>query len=115
MYYNNNLQKNNTSIPTAQKTATHDERYTQPPSYLKKGDSAWWLWHSYKNENALPLVIFLTIPLIICYGGIFYIAILWLGYMFYCCSNNEALNNDPHIIEKREAYIFVHEKNYKFF
>lgn len=68
------------------------------------------LYHSYKNENALPYVIIGSILLLFCKGGIPCIIALWLWYASYCSKNNEALNNDPEILRDREICKKLDEK-----
>lgn len=69
------------------------------------------LYHSYKNENALPWVIIGTALLFFCNGGIPCIIVLWLWYSSYCKKNNEALNKDPGVLRDREIVRKLEEEN----
>lgn len=62
-------------------------------------------YHSKKNKEALPLVIFLTVITCIFNGSLLFQIIIWGCYYFYCLSNNEELNNNPDILKKREFLI----------
>lgn len=64
-----------------------------------------YLYHSYKNEEALPFVLIATVICLIFYnGGIIVLAFLWCWYLIYCSINTEKLNNNPEILEARKRY-----------
>lgn len=66
---------------------------------------AQYYYTSYKNKEALPLVIIGTVICLIFFkGAAICIPFIWLYYAYYCTKNNEALNNDPLIKKKRAAY-----------
>ena len=68
---------------------------------------------SYKNWDALPLVLIATFLLIFCYGGIFYIILLWIFYLSYCSKNNNNLrefNSKSEEERKAEIWKEINEK-----
>lgn len=68
------------------------------------------LYHSYKNENALPWVIIGSFILIFINNGIPCAIALWFWYICYCAKNNEALNRDPDVLKDREIVRQIEEK-----
>lgn len=62
----------------------------------------YYTYHSKKNKEVLPLVIFFSVIAIIFKGAVLYEAIIWGIYYSYCKSNNEKLNNDPKNLENRK-------------
>lgn len=80
---------------------------------MKYGSTEWYLYHSYKNENALPWVIILSAFGIFCKGGLAFCIVLWIVYAIYCKHNNHMLDIDPETIKQRQLVNEIKEK-YKF-
>lgn len=87
---------------------TEEELYT-----IKRSDHEWYLYHSIKNEDALiPVIVGSFISLFLKGGGLLSIGI-WIWYFNYCKKNNDALNNDPIILRKRELALKARMHFYK--
>ena len=67
-------------------------------------------YHSKKNKEALPTVIFLSCIVLIFNGAILFELIIWYFYYLYCKSNNDALNNSTSNLEKREFLLEYRRK-----
>lgn len=70
----------------------------------KRGNEEWYLYHSIKNEDALiPVILVSVLTFFMHHGWIISIAI-WIGYFIYCSNNNEELDNDEYISQKRQNF-----------
>ena len=78
--------------------------------FAERGSSEWYLYHSFKNENALLPVIVVSLLLLLVKSGIVFSIGLWIWYFDYCKRNNDALNKDPQILKKREKAIEEYKK-----
>ena len=67
-------------------------------------------YHSKKNKEMLPIVIFFSVIAIIFKGALFYEAVIWVSYYAYCCHNNEELNKDPKNLEHRKFLLEFRRK-----
>lgn len=73
---------------------------------LKNITGEWYLYHSIKNENALIPVIIGSFLMLFGKGGGWLVSIgIWVWYFYYCCKNDEELNNDIDILIKRAWWI----------
>ena len=72
---------------------------------IKRGTSEWYLYHHYKNEDALLIAIPLAFFAIFFKGGIGLEIIIWGYYAYYCWRNNRALDLDPKIQKERQAWL----------
>lgn len=68
------------------------------------------LYHSPKNKEILPVVIFFSLICIILKDAIAYEIIIWFAYYQYCKSNNEKLNKNPEIIQMRKVFANIQNK-----
>lgn len=59
-------------------------------------------YHSKKNKEALPIVLFFSAIVLIFNGAILFELIIWGIYYAYCSANNEKLNNNPTNLKNRE-------------
>ena len=78
--------------------------------FAERGSYNWYLYHSFKNENALLPVIVASFLLFFIHNGIVFIIFLWIWYFDYCKRNNDALNKDPKILREREIAIKVYKE-----
>ena len=78
--------------------------------FAERGSHEWYLYHSFKNENALLPVIVFSILLLFIHNGIVFSIGLWIWYFDYCKRNNDALDKDPQILKKRERAIKVYQE-----
>ena len=79
---------------------------------LKNITGEWYLYHHYKNENALiPVIILSALCFFLKGGGIIVSIVIWIWYFCYCNKNNEILNNDPGILLERKIWMKIHEEN----
>ena len=67
-------------------------------------EKIYYTYHSKKNKEILPIVIFFSIIVVIFKGALLYETIIWGIYYSYCKSNNEKLNKDPGNLKER-AYL----------
>lgn len=69
---------------------------------MKYGDNEWYLYHHINNEKPIIPLVLLSLFLIFCYGGIFWIILIWYIYFAWANNNNEKLNNDPNVLKRRQ-------------
>lgn len=67
-------------------------------------------YHSKKNKEVLPIVIFFSVIAIIFKGALLWEVLIWGSYYLYCVHNNNKLNNDPANLKERERLIKFREK-----
>ena len=79
--------------------------------HMKKNTREWYLYHHYKNEDALLPVIITSVIALLCNGGIAFSFLIWMWYIYYCVKNNSELNSDPKILNDREFWKNYHIKN----
>lgn len=72
---------------------------------IEYGSSEWYLYHDYDNEKPIIPLILLSCFLFICKGGIIWLGLIWGKYFIWAHENNEKLNKDPEILEKRRIWI----------
>ncbi len=72
---------------------------------MKYGSDEWYLYHNKMNEEPIIPLIVLSCFLAFIKSGILWIIIVWYLYFKWASKNNEELNNDPEIIERRLIYI----------
>lgn len=58
-------------------------------------------YHSKKNREVLPIVIFWSVIVIIFNNPLFWELLVWGIYYLYCDSNNKKLVNDPENLRER--------------
>lgn len=95
-----------------------DDQFTHTKSkdfkFAERGSDDWYLYHSFKNENALLPVIVFSILLLFIHNGIVFSIGLWICYFDYCKRNNDALNKDPKILKEREKAIKAYKKHLEY-
>ena len=77
---------------------------------MKRITREWYLYHHFKNENALlPVIIFSCLAIFIT-PGVVWSLVIWIYYILYCVRNNKALDNDPQVLKERETWKKIHEE-----
>ena len=77
---------------------------------MLKQTGEWYLWHHYKNENALLYVIVGSFLAFFMHSGWIISLFIWIIYGIYCTKNNQNLNNNPEILRDREWWLKSYEE-----
>ena len=83
----------------------------------QKKDISWidekiyYTYHSKKNKEALPKVIFFSIVFVFLNGAIIFEALLWGWYLWYCAENNAELNRNEKNLKDRQYYINLKQEH----
>lgn len=70
---------------------------------LSRGDDGYYLYHSYKNKDALIYVIVISFLVFFIKNGFFWSISIWIWYYLYCDTNNKKLNKNPRVLKERES------------
>ena len=62
----------------------------------------YYTYHSKKNEEVLPIVLFFSAIALICKAVLLFEMIIWMTYLSYCKKNNSELENDLENLKRRE-------------
>lgn len=77
----------------------NDDNYRKT---VKRGTDEWYLYHSYKNEDALYYALILGFCAIFLKQGLGLEILIWGYYAWYCFKNNNDLDNNPRILALRK-------------
>ena len=70
---------------------------------LSRGDDGYYLYHSYKNKDALIYVVVVSFLVFFIKNGFFWSISIWIWYYLYCDTNNKKLNKNPRVLKERES------------